>query len=318
MTDKRLRAKQIVQLLLVVATLAYAGRALAGQWEEVRAVARNIRLSWGWILLSSALVLCTHASLVQSWRMLLAGWDTTPSFWTSVRIWTVANLGRYLPGKVWSIGALSVLAAREGVSGVAAASAAILGTLLNLGAGFGIVALSGTGVLGAINPWLARVSVAASALFVVGVVLLPRLLPPIVNWIARRRGLSVVNRHISARTLWAATAVNVFSWVGYGLAFAAFSRGVTPQVAGAGVAFITVYTASYLWGYLWLFAPGGIGYREWALIAMLVALGMTAKPDAIILALASRVWITVLELTPGLVSLFFTPASSRVPVHRTD
>ena len=301
-----------LQLLALAVALVFAARALSGQWDELRAVASDVRLDWPWILVGSGIVLLTHASLVQAWRMLLAGWDSAPAFWPSVRIWTISNLGRYIPGKIWSVGALSILAGRAGVSGVAAASAAILGTLLNIGTGFGIVALSGAGVLGTIKPWMQEAAMAAAAAFIVGVALLPRLLPPAVRWITSRRGLPPVERHLSPARLWSVTAINALSWVGYGLAFAAFSRGVTPQVAGAGAAFITVYTASYLWGYLVLFAPGGIGFREWALIAMLVALGMGTRPEATVLALASRVWITVLEILPGLIALLMNSGTSRL------
>jgi hypothetical protein len=246
--------------------------------------------------------------------MLLAGWDTAPAYWPSVRIWTVSNFGKYIPGKIWSIGALSILAEREGVSGVAAASAAVLGTLLNIGAGFGIVALSGAGVLAAFRPWMQGVALVAAVGFLVGVLFLPRLLPPAVNWITSRRGWPPVERHLSPSRLWSVTAINALSWVGYGLAFAAFSRGVTPHVAGATAAFVTAYTASYLWGYLVLFAPGGLGFRELALVAMLVALGMGTQPEATVLALASRVWITILEILPGLIALLLSPRATRLAV----
>ena len=306
----RSRAKVVLQLVAVAIALGYAAHELSGQWDAVQGVAAGVRLDWPWILLGSALVLLTHGSLVQGWRLLLGGWDTAPSFWTSARIWSVSNFGRYIPGKIWSVGALSVLAERAGVSGVAAASAAILGTLLNIGAGFGIVALSGARVFVGVRPWMQQAALASAVAFVVGVLLLPRLLPPVVEWITRRRSLPTVERHLSSARLWSVTAINAFAWVGYGLAFAAFARGVTPQVAGAAAAFVTVYTASYLIGYLVLFAPGGVGFREWALIAMMVALGMGTQPEVTVLALASRVWITILEILPGLIALLFMPRAT--------
>lgn len=305
------------QLLLVALTLGFVVRALAMQWTELRGVARTIELEWEWIALASVLVLATHALLVQGWRLLLGGWDTAPPYLTSARIWSSANLGRYLPGKLWSIGALGMLAGREGVSGVAATSAAILGTLLNLGAGFGIVAMSGAATFRGIDPQYSQLALAGAILFLIGVLALPLLLPPVLNWIARRRGLPPVDRHVSAGRLWIVTAINALSWVGYGLAFAAFTRGVTPQIAGAPEAFIAVYTASYVLGYLVLFAPGGIGYREWALVALMVSIGMSTAPDATILAAASRVWITILEITPGLIALSLTPAAAPARAPRT-
>ena len=47
--------------------------------------------------------------------------------WTTVRVFMVANLGRYVPGKVWQIAGLAYLAKREGVQASVATGAAILG-----------------------------------------------------------------------------------------------------------------------------------------------------------------------------------------------
>lgn len=286
--------------------LAFAARALTRNWEETRAVAAEVVPDWPWIVLASAIVLLTHASLVQCWRALLEGWDSAPSYWTSVRIWTISNFGKYLPGKVWSILALKILAGREGVSGIAATSAAIMGTLVNIGAGFGIAAISGAGALDALNPSARGVAVVGAVLFLAGTAAIPWLLPRMVAWFVARRGLPPVQRHLAPSRLWTVTAVHALSWVGYGLAFLAFSKGITPQVTGNAAAFITVYTISYLAGYLFLPAPGGIGIREWALVTMLVSLRMCSLPEATVLALASRVWITILEITPGLIALLFT------------
>ena len=300
-----------VQLLLLAAILFWASHALARQWREVRAVASVAVIDWGWVLLASVIVLATYAMLIQSWRLLLRGWGGSLRFGTATRIWTVANLGRYVPGKLWSVGALGILANREGVSGVAAAGAAILGTLLNIGAGFGILALSGARALGAFDPWLHTTAIAVSLASVIGTVLLPVLLPPVMQRITRWRGLPPVTQHLPSRTLWIATAINALSWACYGVAFAAFAKGVAPQVIASPPLFIVIWTASYLIGYLFLFAPGGIVVREAAMAGALVALGLAASADATFLALASRLWLTVWEILPGLVSLTLTPRLPR-------
>lgn len=299
----RSRVWQVAQALLLIATLWWAGRALASQWSELQRSAANTTVQWGWVALASAIVLGTYAMLIQSWRLLLGGWGSTLRYPAAVRIWTIANLGRYIPGKLWSIGALGVLAKREGVSAVAAASAAILGTLLNIGAGFGIMALSGARTLGAIKPWLQNVSLVVSVLFVIGTVLLPMVLPPVLATVARWRGLPPQSQHLPARTLWIATAMNALSWIGYGLAFAALARGIAPFTAVNPAVFIVLWTASYVGGYLVLYAPGGIGVRDVALSTGLVALGVATAGDAALLAIGSRVWLTVLEILPGLVAL---------------
>jgi uncharacterized membrane protein YbhN (UPF0104 family) len=313
MTVSRRLVWRGAQALLLAATLYWATRALARQWNEVTAVAIETQVQWSWVLLASLIVLATYAALIQSWRMLLAGWGGHLGFWTATRIWTIANLGRYIPGKLWSVGALGVLASNAGVSGVAAAGAAILGTLLNIGAGFGILALSGTRTLGAFDPWLQVTALTASVAFVAGVAVLPWILPPILRRVAAWRGVTATSQHLPARTLWLSTVINGLSWVGYGLAFLAFTRGVAPHVVATPPVFIGVWTASYLIGYLFLFAPGGVVVREVAMTGALVALSLAGAPEATFLALASRLWLTVWELLPGLLSLVFArPTSLRL------
>jgi len=305
-------------LVLLVVTLAFAAREIARQWGALNAVAHDVVLQWGSITLSTVMVLAVHAMLIQTWRMLLTGWGSELHFGAAVRIWTISNLGKYLPGKVWSIGAMGVLAQREGVSGVSAAGAALLNALLNLGAGFGVIAIAGASEMDRVAPWLRSASIVFSALFLICVALLPRLLPPLLLRVSTWRGLAPLERHLPSRTLWLVTALHALSWVGYGLAFMVFTRGVTPHVAGAPAMFIAVYTASYLFGYLMLFAPGGIGVREGAMVWLLVTVGLALEADALFLSLASRVWLTAVEVMPGLIALLLKRAGSRSAARRAN
>ncbi len=300
----------VAQIVLLVATLVFAGRTLFQQWSAVRQVARDVHLQWGWISLSGVLVLAVHASLIQAWRRLLTGWGSHLRFGAAVRIWTVSNLGKYLPLKVWSIGAMGMLAKREGASGVAAIGAALLGAMLNVGTGFGVIALSGTSVLATVDPMVRTTAVAGSICFVLGVAALPWILPPVLTRLSRWRGIPDAEQHLSARSLWTVALINAGAWIGYGIAFLLFARGVAPQIAGAPGLFIAVYTTSYLAGYLFLFAPGGIGVRETVMTTLLVSLGLAHKPDALFLALASRVWLTGVEVLPGLIALPFTRSAA--------
>jgi uncharacterized membrane protein YbhN (UPF0104 family) len=66
---------------------------------------------------------------------------------------------------------------------------------------------------------------------------------------------------------------------------------------------VTAYTLSYLIGYLSLITPGGIGPREAALSFLLVTLGLAAGREAAVITIASRLWLTVLEIVPGVLFL---------------
>lgn len=301
-----------LQLLLLATILVLAAREMVGMRDELRETAATLDIRWGLVAVASGIVLLTYAALIQSWRMLMTGWGSSIGYLAAVRIWTIANLGRYVPGKVWSVGALVVLARREGANPMAATGAALLGTLINIGAGFGIVALTGTSVLDVLDPRYRIVTWVGSAGFVLGVLLLPRLLPVLLARLARRRtSLVPPDRPLARHVIWLAVAINCLSWVGYGLAFAVLTRAVAPAVSGALPTFVAIWTASYLVGYLVLIAPGGIGARDAALSVALVSLGMAVAPDATILVFVSRLWLTVLEVAPGLLSLALAPAARR-------
>ncbi len=302
-----------LQFILLAVLLALIAREIVAQADELRATAADLTINWWLLAAASVIVLLTHAALIQSWRLLTTGWGSSLRFGAAVRIWTIANLGRYVPGKLWSVGALVVLAQREGVSPVASTGAAMIGTLLNIGAGFGVVALTGASVLDAISPSYRWIAWGGSGVFVAGVFALPYLLPRVLQWISRKRPtLSAPSQQLPNHTLWTATAINIASWFGYGLAFALLSRAVFPDIGGAIPTFVAIWTASYLVGYLALIAPGGIGFREGAMVAGFSVLGLAVSAEATVLAIVSRLWLTLLEVLPGLISLALSPAVKRV------
>jgi uncharacterized membrane protein YbhN (UPF0104 family) len=301
---------RVLQALFLVAALGYTARQVANNWDTVRASAANVHPNWPLIIAASALVLATYAALIHSWRMLLAGEGSVLRFGVAARIWFIANLGRYIPGKVWSIAALNVMAAREGVAGTAAAGAAILGTLINIGAGFGVIALSGSRLTDQLNPAFRASSMIGTVLFIVGVIALPWVLPPFAAWAAKRIGRPIPPVKLPAANLLGSVSINVLSWFCYGLAFMVFSRAVLPTVSGSIAEFTGVWTASYTLGYLAFFAPGGILVREGAMIAAMAGLGMCSAADAAVIAATSRLWLSVVEVLPGLIALTVSPIKS--------
>ena len=303
---------RVLQVVFLIAALGYTARQVAANWTTVKASAANMHPNWMLLLAASVIVLLTYAALIQSWRVLIAGEGSSLQFLSAAPIWFIANLGRYIPGKVWSIAALNVMAAREGVPGTAAAGAAVLGTLINIGAGFGVIALSGSRLMAGLDPGFRWASVISSVIFVLGVIALPWILPPTAEWAARRFGKTVPPVRLPAQNLLTSVSINVLSWFCYGWAFMVFSHAVMPGVTGTLLQFTGVWTASYTLGYLAFFAPGGIGVREITMSAAMVGLGMSSASDAALIAGTSRLWLSLVEVLPGLIALLFSPASRRL------
>jgi uncharacterized membrane protein YbhN (UPF0104 family) len=255
------------------------------------------------------IVLGTYALLVQVWRALMAGAGSRLPFWRAAEIWSISNLWRYVPGKIWSIGAMSVMAQRAQVPAEAAASASILGVVLNIMTGIALSMLLAWRWLGAYNPGAQSAAVVLLVVGILSLLTLPYTLPRLSAFAAKTLGRDVALRPPPQWALGLAVAGNILSWAMYGLAFAVFAHGLLGVSAGATWQYIAVFTASYVIGYIILIAPGGLGPREVAMYQLLTSMSLATPKEAALLTVASRVWLTLLEIVPGL--LFMLAASMR-------
>ncbi len=312
-TRKRLWG--VVQLAFVVAALWFVGTALARQWGDVRHSLAAVHPGWGLVLASGGLVLSSYALLIQTWRVMLESWGGRLfPYWSATRIWFVSNLGKYVPGKVWQITAMSALAQREGISPVAATGSALVINLANILSGFVLVLGGGLRLLDTTTGGRSGTAIAVAAVLLIGLLLLPALLPRIAALAGRLTGRNLGIPRIPARPIWLATLGTAAAWLLYGLAFALLARGVLPGVRGSLADAVAVYTISYLAGYLFVPAPGGLGVREWTMVQGLTTLGLASQGDAWVIAFASRLWLTVLEVLPGVLFILFGGRRSP-PVH---
>jgi hypothetical protein len=322
-TARTRRLLQIAKIAFAIAVVVAVAYALVREWKPVTAAMHNAHPRWAILALSCAIVLVNYALLVQAWRTVLAGWEGGESrgqptsmlgFWESARIWSISNLGRYVPGKVWQMGSMAVMAQERGVSGLSAAGAAVIVTLINTVAGFVVLALTGAGVL-----HVPPLGTAVIALIGIALLLIPQLLPWLGALASRitRRTISV--GRIPHRAIWLATLISAMSWVVYGIAYRVLALGTLGHATGATATYIAVFTGSYLAGFLALIVPGGVGVREIVMFAALRQAGF-APGEATLLVVASRIWLTVLEIIPAVLFLahrWVRPRRSDGPIEST-
>ena len=292
-------AARLVQAAIGITVLVYAVRALRKQWSTSSVDLSQLHPNWLWIGISGVLFLITYAVLIEMWREVLRGWGSRLRFWVAARIWTISNLGRYVPGKVFQIGAMGVMAERAGVSPVAATGSAILNVVVNLIAGFLVVAVFGWPLLQLEAVGGMRTSVLFIVACVGALVLLPIVLPPSFRMLSRVTGRDLNIGTLPRVAILVSLVGNIAAWLLYGAAFALFARGVSGSSHGPLTAYVAVYALSYLVGYLVLIAPAGAGFREAAMIALLPAAHLADPTQAAILAVTSRLWLTALEIAPG-------------------
>lgn len=263
-------------------------QSIRNNWLVIRA--HDWTFHPGWLGLASALYLLVIVQLTDLWRrLLIAIARQRLPLGRAYRVSALANLGKYLPGKIWTVMGVIYLLRRDGYPGPATFAAAILHqaftvlagalfTLLTIGTDF----WRGMPVI----PVILGLGLSAAILY-------PPFFIGVLNW-----GLRVMRRDPVSIQLPLAQSLGLFvfymvAWSLYGLAFWCFLRGVGIE----GLPFWRVAASScgaYLAGFLALFAPGGLGIREGVLAVLLTPLLGPGIPAAV--AVLSRLWMTFAEL----------------------
>ena len=308
----RKRLWTLVQVAFIALAIWFAARALAGQWQGVREQLADTHPSWGFVALSVLLVLLDYGLLIQVWRAMIAAWGEGGKLTlaAAARIWFVSNLGRYVPGKVWQIATMAVMAQRRGVSPVTSTGASLVVNLANIASGFVVVLATGAAVFRSFSDAGPHAGVLVAVILGAGLLALPlgfRLAAPLVARATRER---IRLPAVPAQAIWLAALGTAGAWVVYGIAFQWFSSALVHPVAGGTALYVAAFTGSYLVGYLAVFAPGGIVVRELMLATSLTTLGLMNSAEATLVAIASRLWLTAVEVTPGLLFLLLPGARS--------
>jgi glycosyltransferase 2 family protein len=285
---------KLAQWIFAAAILFFAARSLAGQWNKVEARLLHVQFGWEWIGAATVVVLLSFALLIEGWRRVMGAWDSHLPFGQAARIWFLSSLGKYVPGNIWSLTAMGVMARGRGISALAAAGSSIIMQAVSLVTGAAIVMITGAQLLG--QPVLVGVSV----LILIGILLsAPRFLPPLTVWIGSIIGKEVAPPSVPATSIWTAAIASALSWLLYGFAFQLFVHGLLGAAPGEISRYIAVYTAAYILGFISPIAPAGLGVREFTLAAFMTQLGLANEADAALIAIAARLWLTIIELVPS-------------------
>ena len=286
-------AFRLLQVVVLVAAGIDLVRVTAPHWPAVRA--RDLAWQLGPLALSGGLILLSLGVMIWTWTVSLRWCAVQLRFRDAARIWFTANLARFIPGTVWQFASLATMSLRYGVSPVAATATALLQMLALLITALLVMA----GFMPAVRhaAWWQTTLVAAAVLVGVGLVLTRP---------GGRLGAWLEHRVPSLRLLWSGLTplrmggfllALVIPWLLYGTAFYLLAQGLLGTPPGGWSFYVAAFTGGYIAGIIAVFAPAGLLVREAALVALLSPL--LSNSDAVILAAASRIWLTALELVAG-------------------
>lgn len=305
MADRAIRLLRWGFALLI---LAFVVRSFQRNWHDLQ----GQPIAWTFrplpALASVLLVWSMYAMLIEAWRRMLAGWGQHLSPLPAARIWVLSSLGKYVPGKVWAIAGMALMAREAGVAPWAATASAIILQALAVGTGAAVAALFGAASLEAQRPGMLIGLWVAGGASVAGLAAL--MYPPVSRRLLALARVDPETPSPSIGPVVLGLVANLLAWVGYGASLWLLARAVLPASELTLAPAIAGFAASYIAGLIAVFVPGGLLVREGLLVVMLQgSLGLGA---ATALAVASRVLLTITELGAAVPFLILRRGNPRV------
>ena len=286
----------IVQVAIVATVAFFVGRTFVYQWGELGRLGLSMGAHPGLVLLAAIVVWTAYLGLIFGWLGVLRGLGEQLDVRSAAGIWSLSSLGKYVPGKVWALAGMVILAQRAGVRPVAATGSALVMQLLALGTGSAVVAITGASTLTDARPELrvGLILLLLGSVIGTGLLLRPRWFERVVARLPGGGRIDGVVVPPTTGSIVAGLLANVLAWVAYGVAVWLLARALLPGTPFPLVGTIGAFTAAYIVGFLVLFIPGGIGVREGVFVLMLQ--GTVGLAGATAIAVASRLLFTATEV----------------------
>jgi len=277
---------KIVRWGLVLVVFYFVGRYVVANWSAIGNVGAP-RL--GWFFAACLIGLLSYLIHPYAMKVLIEAHGPCASYSKTLGLCYLPWLGKYVPGKIWSMIAGLYLFSKEGIPQHIAATCIMLFTSLNLAAGLVITLLFGIpAVIGFVGIWLV-IGLALTILIVVS----PRILYPMINYFLRWARRPQIDAGLTTLSLYCVLLIMVASNVIYGFGFACLVRSFADFPSDQTLRLVGLMVFAEVSSFLVLFAPAGIGVREGILIAGLTPL--IGAGAAIVISGAARVWGTALE-----------------------
>ena len=277
----RSRVLLVVRYGLLALVLAAVVWALARNWSEV---SRELgRMSWPAVVLALVLTLGAPLCTLVGWRVLLTHLGTRLPLAPAASIFFVGQLGKYVPGSVWTVLAQAEMGAKLRVPRRRMAVTGLLAI------GLGILCAGLLGVV-ALPRLLARGSSPVTAWVLVGAVLLggvlfhPRLLNGMVALGLRLLRREPLEHELGGRAVVLTGAWFLGAWVSAGLGVAVLVRSLQPDASLADlvVAGVCGFALASAVGQISVLVPAGVGIRDGVLALLLVTFMPLSAATAVV------------------------------------
>lgn len=295
----RKRVIDALRIGFLVLVLVAVSIALWRNWEQVRGDLG--RLGPTTLLAATALALLSPFFTVLGWRVLLADLGSRLHIAPASGVFFVGQLGKYLPGSVWSVVVQTEMASRLGVPRRRSAVVGLLTIALSALTGMiaGLPALPMLLTRGdAVIPWWSLLLV----ILVLGVLLWPPVLNFGIRTLLRLLRREPLEHDLSHAAVGLSSLWFVSSWLVGGLSVWVMAHSLAPDDADASRLLLAAVSGYLLAAGIGMFSfvvPAGVGVRDGVMVLLLTTqMSVSAATAVVVVArfltvIADVVWAAV-------------------------
>lgn len=293
-SPRRSAIERIVKIAFGVAVLGFGALFVSSRWKELGDALAQAEP--GWIVVAFLFAMLGQWAGVLGFRAVLAASSRWLPTVDVARVFFVSQLGKYIPGSVWPIVAVTQMCRQYGITRRAAAIAGLLAMLFSTVTGglLGIVLVLVGASGGASGLWWLALLVPVAFVSVH-----PRVVVPTINLLLRLARRAPVEIDLTGAALRGSLGWPVLSWLFLGLQCWALVVALGGPPLTSLAAAIGGFALAYAAGTLFVPAPAGAGVREAVLgVALVNVIGSSSSFDhekVIVVVLLSRVLLAILD-----------------------
>lgn len=294
----------IIKYVVLVIVLYFVYQAFENNWDEIKSFEFSLNI---WLLLLSiAAHLVTLGMFSKVWCILMKGFGFDVSFAHAFKISYIANLGRYLPGRIWPVFGMAYLAKKIGIDEQYSVTSWAVVQLFAIPSAF----LVGVVSLFFIDEYI---SVSLSSFLGIGfyifaggitlvsfmLIFFPQFIFKLFNILLIKIKREPINFQLPITMALKLYLGYALCWIAYGFSFWLFIVSITGNYELPIIGAIGAFALAYQIGYLAIIMPGGIGVRELVLVTLLNPFFGAA---AATIAVAARIWNMLTEISAALIA----------------
>jgi glycosyltransferase 2 family protein len=303
------RSHLIKNLCSIVITLAFMIALLISLYKNYDSLREQpLNFSLGQFVMSLFPLMADYFFIPFMWCSILASLGVTLSYRKAFRIQYLSHLGRYIPGKIWSYLAQSYLASQEHISLTETfCSNVILMFLMNL-SGFLIFALSF--LAWNIFTFFTRCLLVALIFLIFYYLFRIHFLEKSINFVLIRFTNMQINLQCTYLHYGALSMAISASWLVFTIGLHAMINSFYDVSINESFIITGIFSISWLVGYYAFLSPGGLGIQEGVQVYLLTF--FFPLPISIVIAFASRLWMTLGDIMIFLLAIALTMHENRL------